>query len=176
MVFIALISFLRSSCIGLSEPPTPLISQLHLPALLFFFPPFPLFFSLLLPLPSLPRSPSVTLSPPLSSVVDSSPSYLFRYPHPYPFKNVLYVVPRSHLVACAWIFVARFCLHYLLAHTLQLPSPRVPALPNISPPASGTTGACIIQRPLSMPRSSTFYPCTHTERYDRFIIYARCQS
>ena len=115
MVFIALISFLRYSCIA-CEPPTPLISQLHLPVLLFFL--FSLLFFLLL---------SLSLSLCLSSI-----PFLQLLPHttatPPPSRRVHVVT----WLLCMDFRVARFCLHYLPAHTLQLPS-RVPALPNISP-------------------------------------------
>lgn len=81
MVFIALISFLRYSCIA-CEPPTPLISQLHLPVLLFFsFPSFFLFFSFSL---------SLSVSPP--PLPPTSPSYHHHSP-------TLSTCPRSHLVA-----------------------------------------------------------------------------
>lgn len=158
MVFIALISFLRYSCIA-CEPPTPLISQLHLPALL-FFPSFPSFLSL-----------SLSTLPPLHP--PSHFSSLLRFYHP--LRKVVRVrVPRSHLVAVhgfSWRVSAFIIYPHTHSNYHRAYRPCQIFLRGIE-----NDSACIIQRALSMPRSSTFYPCTHTERYDRFIIYARCQS
>lgn len=157
MVFIALISFLRYSCIA-CEPPTPLISQLHLPALLFFllFPLFSLFLFLLFLLFLLQHFSS-----------------LLRFYHP--LRKVVRVrVPRSHLVAVhgfSWRVSAFIIYPHTHSNYHRAYRPCQIFLRGIE-----NDSACIIQRALSMPRSSTFYPCTHTERYDRFIIYARCQS
>lgn len=100
-------------------------------------------------------------------------SSLLRFYHP--LRNVVRVrVPRSHLVAVhgfSWRVSAFIIYPHTHSNYHRAYRPCQIFLRSIE-----NDSACIIQRALSMPRSSTFYPCTHTERYDRFIIYARCQS
>lgn len=189
MVFIALISFLRNTQLHRLQNRNAIdiaIASTYRAILSFFpfffrfffslFPPFFFFPSFLPPFLPLPfrSAPTRSRHPP------SSPS---RHPT---------MCPRI----VTWLLCMDFCgafLPSLFTHTetpitigVSAPSPsprgslvraRVPPLPNISSRGiESDSGACIIQRALSMPRSSTFYSCTHAERYDRFIIYACCQS
>lgn len=125
-----------------------------------FFPSFPSFLSL-----------SLSTLPPLPPPCHFSS--LLRFYHP--LRKVVRVrVPRSHLVAVhgfSWRVSAFIIYPHTHSNYHRAYRPCQIFLRGIE-----NDSACIIQRALSMPRSSTFYPCTHTERYDRFIIYARCQS